>query len=319
MTRAVAAMLLLAGMTGLVRAQTGGASSPPQTPVFGVGVDNVFVDAFVSRGGAPLMSLVADDFELRDNGVLQQIELVAADTQPFLAVFVFDTSNSLEGDKLSSLRAASDALLDTLRADDQATLFAFADQVEWLARPATDKRAVKQALSRLRPGGGTTMIDALFAAITLPQPSGTSLVVLLTDGVDNMSWLSWSQIQPVAEKSNVIIHVVALPAETLIESPPASEAAKKGRLSERTLKTEFPNEWALRRLAEATGGDYWKLESLDRLRAAFTDIADAMGKRYVLRYSPENVSRKGWHKIELRLRGKRGDVRTRSGYWVTEK
>jgi hypothetical protein len=55
------------------------------------------------------------------------------------------------------------------------------------------------------------------------------------------------------------------------------------------------------------------------LKTAFAAIADAMGRRYVLRYSPENVKRPGWHKIELKLRGKKGDVHTRSGYWVADR
>jgi len=73
--------------------------------------------------------------------------------------------------------------------------------------------------------------------------------------------------------------------------------------------------WALRQICEATGGAYWEAESLDRVKAAFAAIAEAMGKRYVLRYAPENVKRAGWHKIELRLKGHRGEVRTRNGYW----
>jgi hypothetical protein len=41
-----------------------------------------------------------------------------------------------------------------------------------------------------------------------------------------------------------------------------------------------------------------------------------MRERYVLRYAPENVTRAGWHKIALRLKGQKGEVRTRNGYWV---
>ena len=69
-------------------------------------------------------------------------------------------------------------------------------------------------------------------------------------------------------------------------------------------------------VATETGGRYWEAESLDRLRTAFASIAEAMGKRYILRYAPENVSLAGWHKIELKVRGKKGDVHARRGYWV---
>ena len=41
-----------------------------------------------------------------------------------------------------------------------------------------------------------------------------------------------------------------------------------------------------------------------------------MGHRYVLRYEPTGVKRKGWHRIDARLRGVKGDVHVRRGYWV---
>jgi len=36
----------------------------------------------------------------------------------------------------------------------------------------------------------------------------------------------------------------------------------------------------------------------------------------VLRYEAENVARAGWHTIAVRLRGKKGEVQARRGYWV---
>jgi hypothetical protein len=36
----------------------------------------------------------------------------------------------------------------------------------------------------------------------------------------------------------------------------------------------------------------------------------------LLRYAPEKVKRAGWHTIDLRLKEKKGEVRSRNGYWV---
>jgi Mg-chelatase subunit ChlD len=156
-------------------------------PVFGVSIENVYIDAFVSQRGAPLsgLSASASDFELRDNGVAQHLELAASDAQPLLAVLTFLTSGSLlEGAKLAALKAASQALLETLRPEDEATLMTFNDSIQWLAPPTTDKGAVRRALDQLQLGGGTPVMDALYAAITLPESRGRTLVVLFTDGVD---------------------------------------------------------------------------------------------------------------------------------------
>lgn len=281
--------------------------SPQQAParspaVFGVSVESVYVDAFVSRRGDPVTGLEASDFELRDNGVVQEVELAASDAQPLLAVLVFDVSNSLTGERLEGLKAASQALLDALRPQDAATLLTFSDRIEWPVKPTEDKAAVRRALERLRPGGGTLVMDALYTAITLPRSTGRTLVVLFTDGVDNMSWLDGPKVRSAAERSNALVHVVSLRA-------PGQTATSSGG-------TDFEGGFALQQIAETTGGRYWEAESPERLKVAFAAIAELLGRRYVLRYVPENVTRSGWHRIDLRLKSKRGDVHTRRGYWV---
>jgi len=284
-----------------------------------VEVENIYVDAFVSQRGVPLTGLAALDFELKDNGVPQRLELVAADTQPLLAVLTFDMSNSLAGGKIASLRAASQALLNALRPEDEATLFCFTDDVHWLAAPTTDKASLGLALAKLQPGGGTAIMDALYAALTLPSTRSRSLVVLFTDGADNASWLDWRQIQKVAERSNAVIHVVGLKPPQLVAPGETADFGIRSVPVESPTALDFEAPWGLRQIAELTGGRYWEAESLDRLKTAFAAIAEAMGKRYVLRYVPENVKRPGWHKIELKLRGKKGDVHTRTGYWVPDR
>ncbi|MEO5761096.1 MAG: VWA domain-containing protein [Vicinamibacteria bacterium] len=313
-------MTLVALALGVFLSST--AQDQPRTPpVFGVEVENVYIDAFVSSHGVPVTGLKATDFKLRDNGTPQVIELAASDTHPLLAVLAFDVSGSVDRAKLTALRAASHALLESLRPEDKASLFGFGDDVSWAVQPTTDKAQVRQAIEKLVSGGGTTIMDALYAALTLPKSPGRSLVVLFTDGFDNLSWLDWRQIRSVAERSNAVIHVVSLQPPTGPKpAVSSSDSLRWGIYSAANTSTlEFEPAWALRQIAEATGGRYWEAESLDRLKAAFTEIAEAMGKRYILRYAPEGVTQPGWHKVELRLKGRKAEVRTRAGYWVTAK
>jgi hypothetical protein len=48
---------------------------------------------------------------------------------------------------------------------------------------------------------------------------------------------------------------------------------------------------------------------------AFAAIVATMNSRYVLRFEPAAGSAPGWHAIQLRLRGAKGDVRARAGYF----
>ena len=72
---------------------------------------------------------------------------------------------------------------------------------------------------------------------------------------------------------------------------------------------------ALRLTAEMTGGRFWTAESPDRLRQAFAAIVASMNSRYILRFEPAAGAAPGWHPIQLRLRGAKGDVRARAGYF----
>jgi VWFA-related protein len=274
---------------------------------FALEVSAVHVDAFVARGDKPLADLTAAHFDVRDNGVPQRIELVSAESRPLRVVMVFDTSSSMFGERIVALRAAAEAFLDGLRPQDEAGLVGFHEDVLWLAEPTSDRALVRRALERLEPFGATAY-DALYAGIALSEGDRRTLVVLFTDGEDNSSWLSEADLRLVAQRSNALVHVVGW------RKPQATTGRARAPALPRL--TESLQERALREIAEAAAGRFWTAESPDHLRRVFREIAEAMGQRYVLRYEPVGVSRAGWHRLDVRLRGVRGDVQVRSGYWV---
>jgi hypothetical protein len=143
----------------------------------------------------------------------------------------------------------------------------------------------------------TAVYDALYSALCLSDPRTPSLIALLTDGEDNVSILGEGEVRTAAERANAVIHVVGL------RDP--SAPAEVGE----TLRI-------LTDIAEGSGGRLWRPESTDRIRTAFAAIAASMGERYVLRYEPRGVRRQGWHRLAVRLRGVKGTVRSRRGYWI---
>lgn len=284
------------GVAALLAAAVSRASA--QTPpVFRASVESVYVDVFARRGGQAISGLQASSFELKDNGVPQAVELVTADSRPLRAVLVFDTSSSVVGRRLFALKAAGEAFLNGLRPADEVALVGFSDEIAWLARSSTDKDVVRRALDRLEPEGATAAFDALYAAVALMEEGGRCLIVLFTDGEDNMSFLDDKQLVTVVERSNALVH-------TVVWSEPGEE-----------MEPDQLN--ALRRIAAAGGGRFWGAGSPERLRLAFAEIAEAMSHRYILRYEPRGVEREGWHRIEVKLKGPKGDVEARPGYWAS--
>ena len=280
-----------------------GAPAPAATaqapPVFAARVEYVYVDVFVTQGGRSIPGLRAPDFALEDDGVLQSLEIVSADSRPVQAALVFDASSSVAGERLTALRSAGHAFLDGLGAKDEASLIAFSEEISRLATPTRDKEAVRQALRGVSAAGATSAYDALYAALVLADPQMPALIALFTDGEDNMSILAADQVAKVAELSNALVHVVST-------APPSAAGAGHDTLR------------LLREIAEHSGGRFWSAGSPKGLRTAFAAIAASIGERYVLRYQPQGVKRVGWHPLEVRLRGVKGTTRARRGYWVTD-
>ena len=284
-------------------------------PTFSASVEAVYVDVFVTRDGRPLGGLAAADFEVRDNGVKQDVSLASLDEVPIVAVMVFDASASLAGARLDDLRAAGRALLSGLRAQDEAMLLTFSHELRLAVPPGSDRSAVQRALDRLVPGGHTALWDALYAGLKLPVALGRPLVVLFTDGRDDLSWLSPEQVLDVARESNALVHVVAI-------VPPAQQvlaAGTGGALRTETRAVEPPRLRALRAVAEVTGGRLWPASASAQLGSTFLGVLAEMQSRYLLSYTPQGVPRAGWHRLAVKVKGRKGTtVRSRGAYFVAE-
>lgn len=304
--RACAVTLALAVTAAGGPASPLSAGATQETPTFAASVESVYVDAFVTRDRQPVLGLGAASFELEDDGERQAVELVAIESLPLTVLLAFDTSGSVEGRKLAALRSASEAFLAGLRPADEIGLLAFSHEVRWLARPSPDRSKLTLALDGMRASGGTAVWDALYTALAVIDTRSRMVVILFTDGEDNMSFLGPAQVKAAAERSNALVQVVGF------RPPPAGG----GRIVRYVVDPPEPEHVrALRQTAEVTGGRFWEPSAPERLADAFRAIVAAMNTRYVLRYEPKGTPRPGFHRIELRLRGQKGEVHARRGYW----
>jgi hypothetical protein len=70
----------------------------------------------------------------------------------------------------------------------------------------------------------------------------------------------------------------------------------------------------LKNLGEVTGGAVFEIESTKDLSQTFLRILAEFRQRYLLSFQPRGVSTTGWHRLEVRVKGRRGTVRARAGY-----
>jgi VWFA-related protein len=279
---------------------------------FRSGVDVVTVDALVTEAGRAVTGLKPGDFQLRDTGVLQEIDSVTVDEAPISMLLALDTSNSITGPTLDHLKQAAITAVDALSANDRAAVMTFADAVmlraDWSAATAATRTAIASAES----GGSTSLYDAGYAALTLQDslPGRRSYVLLFSDGGDTSSWLPASAVLERARRSDVVVYVVTRRAprpdlrmeyRSGIELwPQPSRSASDGP--------------AMIELAAITGGHVFLVQRADELRAAFAAVVSQFRSRYLLTYRPRGVDSAGWHPIDLRLTSGRATVTARRGY-----
>ena len=308
-------MKLAAAAAALALACLTGATTGAQEQKFRSGVDVVRVDALVTEGNRIVTGLKAGDFELRDNGVLQAIDGIALESMPLTLTFVLDTSGSVAGEKMRHLSSAVDIILRGLREQDRVGLITFSHRV-WQRLPLTsDIRLVRSILTRAEAGGGTSLNDAVYAGLALSESQDTrSLVVVFSDGMDNSSWLGPATVERAARRADAVVYGVAVAA---------ASAAVYNLVDGRFAgfgpeylpgQTDF-----LEAIASATGGRVIKADETVNLPRAFEAILQEFRTRYLITYSPAGADARGWHTIELKVKGRRAEVKARRGYERAER
>src|SRR5687767_10401039 len=260
-----------------------------QQPTFSAKRESVRVDALVTDRGKVVTGLGAGDFEVRDNGVLQTVDLVSFQQIPLNVFLAFDISASVSGERLKHLQTAGHALLDRLAKDDRSALLTFSHTVVLREGLTGATARVRQALTAVQPSGDTALVDGAYTAIMLdPSDGGRNLLLVFSDGLDTASWLGPEGVLDSAKRSDFVVYGV---------SSRGPEASK-----------------FLDDLTELTGGATLKIESTRDLSATFLKILDEFRQRYLISYSPTSVAAGGWHRLEVRVKGRRLTVKSRAGY-----
>jgi Ca-activated chloride channel family protein len=258
----------------------------------------------VERNNAPVTDLSLDDFEVREDGVVQRLTYFSAggDQQaiPLRIGLMFDTSESMEKD-LSFSRGAAIKFLNTFPKALDFTLVDFATEV----RAATFSQlefARLVARIRNRPAKGTTaLFDALSVYLGAAfDQTGRKVLVIYTDGGDSSSSRSWSEATRLLKASDVTVYPIGFMANQ-----------SSARLVQQSLLNE---------MASLTGGIALFPSSIKDLDAMYSRISNEINGQYTLGYVSSNVTKDGrWRKVDVRVKrpsGNKLQVRTRQGYFA---
>ena len=289
--------------------QTADSSDQPSTTFkVNVKLDSVFATV-TNSAGAPVSSLKDEDFQVFEDGKLQKIAVFHRESElPLYIVVAIDTSLSTRGDQKLELESARRFARAILRPIDGLSLFEFSEIVDQVTPFTADVRVIDRGINHIRSGAATALYDALYlGSEALQQRRGRKVMVVITDGGDTVSQISYRDAVRAAQEAEVILYsIIIVPIEN-----------SAGR--------DIGGEHALVQLSRDTGGKYFYASGLEQLDAAFRQISDELRTQYLIAYYPSaRLSDSDFRRIEIRIDPATKNypdpaelqVRYRSGYYT---
>jgi VWFA-related protein len=228
-----------------------------------------------------VVGLTRENFKVTENGIPQPVTIFKHEDVPVSLGLVIDNSRSIEPRK-ARLDAATLSFVRQSHPEDETFVVHF-DFDARLERDFTTKLSdLEETLAASKPFGQTAIYDALMLSLDHMENAKhqKKALLLVTDGLDNVSHTSFRQVLEAVKHSRVAVIVVGLLS--------ASEGAKA--------------EATLTQIAEASGGHAYFPDDVDQARAMMEKAAHDLRTQYTVGYVPSDPAHDGsWRSVRVEV------------------
>ncbi|MET0624091.1 MAG: VWA domain-containing protein [Pyrinomonadaceae bacterium] len=245
------------------------------------------------RTGRAVTGLAAKDFTVTEGGVERAVRDVQPTSAPFNLVLLLDVSGSVE-ERIDFIRKAALAFLNTAGPQDRIAIVSFRDDVQLVSEFTSDRGVLTERIKDIQAGGATSLYDALgysLVHVLRPLRGERTGVVVLSDGDDNRSFLSFPVIMDAVYETGAIVYPLYVPSELIPASgaPAATSTLDPTRTRYLELTSRADEEG--RKLAEVSGGQYFPITRLEQLQRAYDDVAAQLRTAYTIIYETDAAAR----------------------------
>lgn len=211
--------------------------------------------------GRPVRGLCATNFRPSISGEPAAFDVDSVDDgSPLAVILAIDTSLSMAGEPMASVKDGAKAFIDQLDPRDAVCLVTFSSDVRVAADYTDDHEQLETIIDGLDAAGANTLLYSALVTcsrVAARAPSSRCAVVLLTDGKDEGSSVPLHQAIDEAEKC-------ACPFYTLGYGNQANCAV-------------------LARISELTGGRFRRISTPDQTVSLYREIAQDLTNQYRVR------------------------------------
>jgi len=234
--------------------------------------DIIFYIDFKEGSQLGSIDLTAEDLNIVENG--QQIKNVVvekADTvnEPIGVVLVLDTSGSMKGEPIEAAKSATALFIDEMRKIDKFAIVGFSDNIRVYSSFTRDRQQLYSSIAQIEAKGETSLFDGI--DISIEQFANINLkykyIVVLSDGMDTVSKLKYTDNISKAQRENITIYSIALISK---DYNPAN----------------------LKEISESTNGELLTAASAGQLKELYEKISRKIRNQYKISYTSQ------WPNIE---------------------
>ena len=283
----------------------------------------------LDRNGRFIPNLKQKDFKIFENGVPQRVTHFQAETTPFTVILMIDISPSTRY-SIDDIRFAAVTFVNQLRPEDKVMVVNFDRQVRVMTEPTSDKKALFTAIYKSQFGSGTSLYEAVDAAINMDfvQTPGRKAVVVFTDGVDTTSrQATYESTVAAVEEVDALVYPIRY--NTQVNNDQSSQVAMLQRMNmppgvmaqlgrgQTDVEYRLGKEY-LNTIATNSGGRIFEAEAMGDLDKAFKGVADELRQQYAVGYYPDDTGKPGDRKkIKIEVIGKpQSIVRSKTTYVI---
>ena len=271
---------------------------PPYEVIEKTEVTGVLLETSVfDKNGRFVSDLPRDAFTVLEEDVEQTIDFITRETVESDLLLLVDNSQSMSR-RIDYVRYVTEKLTGSMRPKDRAIVAPFNAHLGSVTGPTSDAATLRQAITAMRAGGGTALLDSLAEGTRLLASStGRRAIVLITDGYDENSKTTVDEAQRVVQETGVTVYALAV-----------------GGVAGISMKGEN----VLRTIAEQSGGRIFFPAREAELISAAETIATDTHNRFLITFTPKNQRKDGqFRRVAVQVpEGLR--ARTRAGYFAPE-
>ena len=247
--------------------------------------------------------LLEEDFSIYEDGIAQDVSVFSREDLPIRMVLLIDTSASMD-DKMSFAQKAAVNFVHEMKDDDLTEVVEFGSKPHVLQPFTADVEKLNRAIRMTQAGGTTQLYNALYISLKglsrRRQDIRRQAIVVLSDGEDTSSLVTFERVMELAKETDVTIYTISLRREG-------------GRRSRAFSEAEF----VLKKLAEETGGQWFFPEQIEELTDVYARIAAELKNQYNIGYVSNNPKRDGsWRRVVVQSTYPNLRVRTKLGYYA---